>query len=502
MSKSADDKPEPSEAAPSSTAESEEGGSTLSLRSLDEIAAPPPRAADPQGAMSRTLSSIDWLDTIVDEQLLALDRSASKWAPEPQQTAHAGFEPTDFVTPPSSIDRAAVLDKVVLGYSPIIDRQQGVIATRLTVVPTRADAAVDAGALLDAIGQVWPASGGTVSLNVSSASLVADLLRARPSPNVMIEVPAFVAAKPANAGALQELAARGSTLLIKGRPDSELPRSVLSCFKWSIVDFADDRRLAAPSEEADTARVIPHIQAGVRTLAQLRLSFDRGAIAVVGWPMHEPIAAHFEAHPDLRVVLEMIGKIDQHDPSAAVQRPLLRDPVLAYELLCHVNEVTGPLQMETGSFQQAIALLGGQHLRRWLATLLERTGDEVNLRPVNFAALRRGLLMRMLAPAGSDAPARSELFMCGVFSLLDRSFGRPIGELLGRLAIPERVGQALLGQGGPFRPLLDLARAIESEVPNDIRAAANAAFIAPAEINRALLRTLLVASELERGSPP
>jgi hypothetical protein len=49
-------------------------------------------------------------------------------------------------------------------------------------------------------------------------------------------------------------------------------------------------------------------------------------------------------------------------------------------------------------------------------------------------------------------------------------------------------------------PLLELVRAIEPEVPHDICSAANAAFVSPGEINRALLRTLFVAAELERGA--
>jgi EAL and modified HD-GYP domain-containing signal transduction protein len=221
---------------------------------------------------------------------------------------------------------------------------------------------------------------------------------------------------------------------------------------------------------------------------------------VIGWPMREPITSHFEARPDLQVVLEMINRIDRNEATENVQRPLLRDPVLAYELMSHLNTAASPLQVETGSLQHAVTMLGHQHLRRWLAAVLERTGDQISLRPVNFAALRRGLLMRLLSPFGSDAQTRGELFMCGVFSLLDRIYARPIGELLAALSIPDRVAQAVVERRGPFHPLLELVRTIESEVPHEIRAAAGAAFVAPAEINRALLRALRIAADLERDT--
>ena len=47
--------------------------------------------------------------------------------------------------------------------------------------------------------------------------------------------------------------------------------------------------------------------------------------------------------------------------------------------------------------------------------------------------------------------------------------------------------------------LLELVRAIESESAPEIRAAADAAFVEPLEINRALLKTLFLAGALDRS---
>jgi len=309
-----------------------------------------------------------------------------------------------------------------------------------------------------------------------------------------------VAAEPANTGVLGELAARGNLLLLKGRPARELPREVLPCFKWALIDYADDRRLAAPAPTHSAARSIPHIQSGVRTMAQLQHSFERGAIAVIGWPLHEPVAPQVQARPDAAVVLELIDHIEQGRNTRTLDDTLMRDPVLAFELLRHVQAAApGQLRIETGSFRQAISLLGEQPLRRWLGGMLARTGDDMRLRPVNFAALRRGVLMRQLASPASDVSTRGELFMCGVFSLLDRIVGRPLDETLSTLVVPERVRAAIVDASGPFHPLLELVRAIESESAPDIRAAADAAFVEPLEINRALLRTLSLATSLDRS---
>lgn len=474
------------------------GGLSITLRQLDVDGgfradrAREPAEASPAGG----LTNVDWLDTFIDD-LLEGSASSHEALKTPAAQPAAPAKATEFAD--ISVSRAAstVLGQVLLGYSPIIEPTRGVIATRLTVVPVRASTSVDAGALLEAIAEVWPIGGGIVSLNVASERLLSELLRARPAPNVMIEVPAFAALDPNHTAALVALAQRDCALLLKGRPLRELPREVLPCFKWSIIDTSEERRSAAETPRGIT-RTIPYIQSGVRTMAELRHSFALGAMAVIGWPLHEPIADAAEARPDMRVVLDALNRIDRGDSAASVDHVLMRDPVLALELLQHINSASADLSVETGSMQHAVSMLGQEQLRQWLARLLSRSSDEITLRPANFAALRRGLLMRMLAVGTGQPEQRGELFMCGVFSLLDRIYARPIGELVRQLALPERVRAALVDRSGPYFPLLELARAIESEVPHDIRAASEAVFVQPIEINSALLRSLLVASHLER----
>ena len=424
--------------------------SEITLRDLSADLAP---GRPPVTVPAHAADDVDWLDTFIDE-LIDEDSPARSL----KATAGPAAKSTEFVD--LSIGRAAaqVLSQVLLGYSPVIDPVKGVIATRLTVVPVRASAAIDAGALLEAIAEVWPADGAPVMLNVASESLLTDVLRARPTLNVLIEVPAFIAADATNTRTLVQLAARGSALLLKGRPLSELPREVLPCFKWSIIDRSEDRRDGRVEPPPGMTRTIPFIQSGVRTMAELRDSFARGAVAVLGWPLNEPIAQALEARPDTRVVLDVLQRLDQGDSLESVDHVLMRDPVLALELLQLVNNEATDLSIEAGSMRHAVSMLGHAHLRRWLGQLLGRSRDDIALRPANFAALRRGLLMRMLAAGIGQREQRGELFMCGVFSLLDRIYARPIGELVRQLALPERVHAALVDRSGPHLPLLTLAR--------------------------------------------
>jgi EAL and modified HD-GYP domain-containing signal transduction protein len=392
---------------------------------------------------------------------------------------------------------------VALGYSPFIDRNRSVTATRLTVFPLRPDAVLDAGQLLNAVASVWPADGARVSLNVASESLLHDLLAAEPALNVMIEVPAFMAGDPANIDALQALHKHGNTMLLKGRPVKELPREVLPCFKYSIIDLSDDRRaMEGAHAPGGVTRSIPHVQSGVTSIAQMESSFSRGAAAVLGWPIEDVLSTSGATgkpagQTDLQVIVELINRVDKAEPIEKLEGTLKRDPSLAFKLMRYINSPAFGLSVEISSFRHAIMLLGYQRLKRWLALLLATASKDTNLKPVMFAAVRRGLLMEELVRESGDDEMRNEMFICGVFSLLDRMFKQPFSELMRTIPVPQRVYQALVDGSGPYQPYFELVKSVEGESLFDFQSAADNLMMSVSEINRAELRALTSAAQLD-----
>jgi len=397
----------------------------------------------------------------------------------------------------------AILGQVALGYSPFIDRNRAVTATRLTVFPLRPDAALNAAELLQAVASVWPADGARVSLNVASESLLQDLLKAEPSTNVMIEVPAFMASDADNVETLLALHKHGNTMLLKGRPLKELPREVLPCFKYSIIELSEDRRVAeGPNAPGAAVRTIPHVQSGISTVAEMEASFSRGAAAVLGWPIEDVVNTSAASgapagQTDLQVIVELINRVDKQEPIEKLEGTLKRDPSLAFKLMRYINSPAFGLSVEISSFRHAIMMLGYQRLKRWLALLLATASKDTNLKPVMFAAVRRGLLMEELVRGSGDDEMRNEMFICGVFSLLDRMFKQPFSELMRTIPVPQRVYQALVDGTGPYQPYFDLVKSVESESLFDFRDAADKLMMSVGEINRAELRALTSAAEIE-----
>jgi EAL and modified HD-GYP domain-containing signal transduction protein len=76
-------------------------------------------------------------------------------------------------------------------------------------------------------------------------------------------------------------------------------------------------------------------------------------------------------------------------------------------------------------------------------------------------------------------------------------FKQPFAELMRTIPVPERVYQALVDGTGPYQPYFELVRAIEAESLFDFRAAADNLMMSVSEINRAELRALTAAAQLD-----
>ena len=391
-----------------------------------------------------------------------------------------------------------VLAQVVLGYCPVIGRERAITATRLTVFPQRPDAAPDARELLRALGEAWPAGGEPLLLNLAGEGLLRDCLAAEPPLHMRLEVPAFMAADARHEAALLALRARGHALYLKGRPAAELPRSVLGCFELSIIEFADDRRGGAEAAGA-AARHVGFVQSGVTRASEVEESLRRGAAAVLGWPIDEPVGrgSGKAVAPDLKVIVELINRVDRQESIDRLEAVLKNDPTLAFRLVRYINSAAFGLRVEISSFRHAIMMLGYQKLKRWLALLLASASTDANMRPVMFAAVRRGLFLEELVRSAGDEQTGGEIFICGVFSLLDCMMGQPFDQLLKSIPVPQDVYDALVHGSGRYRPYMDLVRAVEQESLFDIRNAAESLLLSAAEINRALLRALVVARQLQ-----
>lgn len=390
-----------------------------------------------------------------------------------------------------------LLDAVTLGYGNLFDAKHAPMAARLTVHPRAGAQVPEVAELLRVLGEHWPAEAGPLWLNLTNEAWLGELMKASPSPHLFVELPAFLAGDPDWAEPCIALAAQGVPLVLKGRPLTPLTPAVLAAFRYAIVDCSEDRRLE-PQVGPRPTRTLPFVQSGAPDKEVAADSFKRGAIAVLDWPLGDPPDGAPGSKPvpaGVRVVMDLMQRVDRGDPVPKLEESLRGDPTLAFRLMRFINSPGFGLSVEVSSFQHAIMLLGYQRLKRWLALLMNSAVDDALLKPLMFMAVRRGLLMEALAKTQGDATTQSEVFICGVFSLLDRMLQQPFSRLMDSLPVPERVGQALVDGDGPYASYLELACAVELGSPIDIREATERMMTTPGEVNRAVLHAMAMARQ-------
>ena len=173
-----------------------------------------------------------------------------------------------------------------------------------------------------------------------------------------------------------------------------------------------------------------------------------------------------------------------------LERVLRRDASLAYRLLRYINSAAFGLRVEITSFRHAILMLGLTKLKRWLALLLANASKETNLRPVMFASFRRGVFLEQLIGAQDDDHLRDEVFILGVFSLLDKLFRLPFEQLFETLRVPDNVHETLVTRSGPYMPYLRIAENIERGPTPELEELLAGAVLSLEQCNAAIVKTL------------
>ena len=392
-----------------------------------------------------------------------------------------------------------VLDQVVLGASSLFDVKRAPVAAHMTVFPQRPDATIDTAGLLQVIDVIAPPEAGPLMLSVANEAGLRALLAAPTAPHLMIEVPGFMLADPGLAILLEERVATGLSLVLGGRVPDSAPQGLWSLFRAVTVDRAHIRD---PLPHGAGGRPLLRYFVGADGPAMSAGALKAGFSAVVGWAVGDAPTADTKSRPipaGVTTVVDLMRRVDLQEPAEKLEAVIKNDPTLAFRLMRYLNSPGFGLSVEISSFRHALMILGYQRLKRWLALLVTSAVDDPDMKPLMQLAVRRGLLMEEIARPGGDDALRNELFICGVFSTLDRMIGQPFEQLLKTIPVQESVAQALSYDSGPCAPFLALARAVEAESAYDVREAAETLMLSVGDVNRALAKSLVHAHSLTKG---
>jgi EAL and modified HD-GYP domain-containing signal transduction protein len=277
---------------------------------------------------------------------------------------------------------------------------------------------------------------------------------------------------------------RGADLKTQGKLLSDVSYVEV---RFSGSDFATQARTYAALKQTSVRMVGRPVTTwqDFDACAQLGLDAFVGKLHLTPRPGNESKGLN----PAQTVILQLMDMVRKNADVPQIEAVLKRDATLSYKLLRYINSAGFGLGREIQSLRQALALLGYQPLYRWLSLLLA-TASTTGYSPVLLeTAVIRGRLTELLGQAFLPRNEAENLFVAGMFSLLDRLLGIPMAEVLDKVQLSAAVSEALLTRAGMYGPYLALAEACELNSPL-IGSLAASLDISPADVNKAHLDAL------------
>jgi EAL and modified HD-GYP domain-containing signal transduction protein len=395
-------------------------------------------------------------------------------------------------------------DHAFIGRQPILDKQQKIIGYELLF---RSDAGAHSAAftddllatskvLVNALGNMgaeWLLGDKLAFINVSASMLMSDFLELLPANRVVLEISESTQPTPELLARCRKLRARGLRLALndfKLNSESKPLVEIASFIKLDIRKLKEEGELEAHIKELEK-HPAKLIAGKVETRQDHDLCEQLGFSYYQGYYFARPETLSAKViNPAYAIVLELLDKVRNNEDIKDIELSFKRDVALSFKLLRYINSVGFGLSCEIQSIRHALAILGYPQLYRWL-TLLLVTADEESTSPALMkTAATRGRLTELLGKDMLEAADRDNLFIVGVFSLLDVMLEMPMEQALDCLSLPESITDALLRRQGIYGPFLELTEACEGGSDRNIEKLAFSLQLEPEMVNQAHLSAL------------
>lgn len=399
----------------------------------------------------------------------------------------------------------SVLGSLILGYRPLWNRARKLAGVQL-YAHNDAAAPVDAGHLLRTLQEMWSASSPPVLVSPQNRQLLCSMLDDAPRGAPWIEVRGDWLSDSSIFDRVKAAHQRGLKLVWRGDV-SRLPEpGVARCFDNSLLSLQPEDVVAAlqapppppkgaPAPPARSASPVLNGQMyeNIASQALMEHCLDQHqALALAGWPSEDVLYAHRHqpVQPAHSVISKLLKAIDAEQSLETFEAIMGEDPLLAYRFMVYTNSAALGLRTGIDSLRRGLVMMGYGSIKRWLSDQLPHASTEPNLQPVRESMVIRAELTAHLVEAGVENDLRREVYLCGLLSQLDSLMGEPLGTILRRIPLSERIYDAVVLQTGPYASGLQMACALETDDASAIRHLCETYELDIEEVNRALLRVL------------
>lgn len=365
-------------------------------------------------------------------------------------------------------------DQAFIGRQPIMDVKQHIIGYELFFRHSAEaqnavfedEAKAYSSVLMSTIGGMdiqWLLGDKLAFINANEAMLTSEFLELMPPKRTVIEILRSVQASNEVIERCKQLRILGFSIALDNpqlTPDSQ---ALLQCADYIKIDI-QSIDMADLAENFNRFNIPPAkmIAEKVETDTQFQACQKAGFRLFQGFHFARPetfsakvINASFDS------VLNILNTVSRDSENSEIEAGFKRDAALSFKLLRYINSVGFGLSCEIQSIGHALTILGRKQLYRWLTLLMVTAGENSTPPALMKTSITRGRLTELLGESYFEKHDRDNLFIVGVFSLLDAILKTPMEQVLEKIQLPDAVSEALLTRSGIYGPFLQLTEACE-----------------------------------------
>jgi EAL and modified HD-GYP domain-containing signal transduction protein len=377
-------------------------------------------------------------------------------------------------TPGGTGVASASLSRIFIARQPIFDLQRKVYGYELLfrsclenvfgrAEPNQASAKVmtDGTLILD----MEAISGGKlVFINVTRDILLNDYINLLPRDLTAAEILETIEPDSEVVNACSRLKKAGYLLVLDDFVYGEKYADLMNLADIVKVDFlstsGEERRQVLSRFALPNVRFLAE---KVETHEVLQEAIDLGYSYFQGYFFSKPVIISSRDVPGFKLnYLQMLQEIQSPNVNFYhLEAIIKRDMALSFKLLRYINSAYFGVRNKVSSIMHAMMLLGMREFKQWASLVVMASMGSDKPDELVVQALIRARFCESLAPMLGMAQRSQELFLLGMFSVIDAILDRPLAEILKDLPLSDEIKDALSGKPNRLRAVFDYTLAYE-----------------------------------------
>lgn len=356
-----------------------------------------------------------------------------------------------------------------------------------------------------AIGFDVVSSGHFAFIPCAEVTLLQDALFDLPDDKVVAQIQPDIPASPSVMEACERLRKKGYKIAIGNYRSGEDREQLLRFadfvkIDWSQRGTGDCAQIAA----AHAGKPYKLVAQNVDSRSDYRTAEKTGFTLFEGYFFHHPEKMRVRQIPAGQTSkLRLLQAVSAPEIDLELVEELIRhDASLCYRLMRYLNSPLLGLTAPVQTVRQAINLLGVQALTRWVRTATALSMGQNKNSDLMLASLIRARFCELISPKVAHGDA--DLFLLGMFSLMDVILETPVAILMDGLAFESNAKEALLamhsGGGTRLSPICDLTVAREKGDWTRVNTCATNLNLSLQFVNRAYIEAMEWAHQMTRTS--